>query len=242
MKKGYIIVLGLILIVIFFSAVFFSFFAGEDTEIDHMKSNGTLLPEPLKESDFSVEEALSSRRSIRHYSGRALTLAEISQILWAAQGITGIGGLRTAPSAGALYPLEIYLVAGDVSGLSPGVYHYIPTDHSLELHIHGDIRRELCSSALDQQAVRDAPAVIVIAAQPSRTTQKYGERGTRYVWLEAGHASQNICLQAVSLGLGTVPIGAFSDEKIIKLLELEEGQNPLYLMPIGGVLLIEGSL
>ena len=226
---------GLVITAIVISAIFLLFFSETIQETDYIPSGALKMPEPRIEGNISLEQALKERRSVREYSGRALILAEVSQVLWAAQGITGPGGLRTAPSAGALYPLEIYLVAGDIQGLPAGIYHYIPADHSLDLHRTGDIRESLCTSALDQVAVRDAPAVIVITAVPSRTMQKYGERGTRYVWLEAGHACQNICLQAVTLSLGTVPIGAFDDFRVRELLELDENEEPVYLMPIGAV-------
>lgn len=233
MKKMHEIVMGLLIIALAVLILYFAFIDGENKEPDNIVPNGIMLPEAAEESILSFEQALQKRRSVREYSNRELTVAEVSQILWAAQGITGVGGLRTAPSAGALYPLEIYIVAGGVCGLSRGVYHYVPQNHTLVMHREGDIQEDLFSSALDQQAVIDAPAVLVITAVPSRTMQKYGERGLRYVWLEAGHASQNICLQAVTLGLGTVPIGAFNDDKVSELLDLDEGQIPLYLMPVG---------
>ncbi|KQC11398.1 MAG: hypothetical protein APR55_07770 [Methanolinea sp. SDB] len=235
MKKSHAIGIGVLITAIVLSIIVLSFFGGKNQEKESITSSELRLAEPRVEGKFSLEQALQERRSIRDYSSRALTLAEVSQVLWAAQGITGPSGLRTAPSARALYPLELYLVAGDIQDLSAGIYHYVPSDHSLVLHRTGDVRGELCSSALDQVAVRDAPAVIIITAFPSRTMQKYGERGTRYVWLEAGHASQNICLQAVTLGLGTVPIGAFDDLGVSELLELDEHEEPIYLMPIGAV-------
>jgi len=170
------------------------------------------LPEPIYKSNISVEEALSKRRSIRTYSGENLTIEEVSQLLWAAQGITSPWGGRTAPSAGALYPLELYLIVGDIEGIDKGVYKYRPEEHELEKVAEGDKRAELAEAAVRQEHVRDAAIDIVFTAVYARTTWKYGERGVRYVYMEAGHAAQNVYLQAVSLNLGTVVIGAFFDD------------------------------
>ncbi len=191
------------------------------------------LPAPACEGGVSVEQAFLERRSVREYRDEPLTLAEVSQLLWAAQGITHPGGLRTAPSAGALYPLEIYLLAGEVTGLEPGLYHYEPDGHTLRLVLEGDLRRELSRAALDQSPVLDAPAVIVIAAVYERTKVKYGERGVQYVHIEVGAASENVYLQAASLGLGTVFIGAFRDEEVREVLRLDANEQPLGLMPVG---------
>ncbi len=191
------------------------------------------LPEPGYESETSVEEALSKRRSIRAYSGDNLTIEEVSQLLWAAQGITSPWGGRTAPSAGALYPLELYLVVGDVEGIDKGVYRYIPEEHELEKVKDGDIRAELAEAAVGQECVKYAAIDIVFTAVYERTTVKYGERGIRYVHMEAGHAAQNVYLQAVSLDLGTVVIGAFINDKVKKIVNAEEQENPLYIMPVG---------
>jgi SagB-type dehydrogenase family enzyme len=193
------------------------------------------LPPPRTESTTSLEEALLKRRSVRTYRGEPLTLTEIAQLLWAAQGITGAGGLRTAPSAGALYPLELLVVAGEVEDLPPGVYRYNPDGHTLARAIEGDLRKDLTGAALGQEAVEEAPAVLVITAFPDRTTGKYGERGIRYVHMEAGHCAENVFLQAVSLDLGTVTIGAFDDRRVGEVLGLDPGEEPLYLMPVGRV-------
>lgn len=190
------------------------------------------LPEPRHESETSVEEALLKRRSVRSYREEPLTLAEVSQLLWAAQGITAPGwGGRTAPSAGALYPLEVYAVVGEVEGLEPGIYHYRPEGHLLMRRKAGDLRSELAAVALGQAWVREAPLVLVIAARYERTTRKYGERGVRYVHIEVGHVGQNVYLQAEALALGTVMVGAFSDQEVKELLGIEE--EPLALMPVG---------
>lgn len=191
------------------------------------------LPPPVLTGKISIEEALSQRRSVRDYSDDSLSLQEIAQLLWAAQGITDPGGGRTAPSAGALYPLEIYLVSGKIKDLPAGVFHYKPVDHSLEQLSDDDKLARLYRSALMQGSIKHGSAVIVIAAVFSRTTKKYGERGNRYVYVEAGHAAQNVCLQAISLGAGTVTVGAFRDSAVCRVLELPGDEAPLYLLPVG---------
>jgi SagB-type dehydrogenase family enzyme len=191
------------------------------------------MPEPVYESSMSIEEALLARRSIRAYSEEGLSLTEASQLLWAAQGITHPSGYRTAPSAGALYPLEVYLVVGRVEGFSAGVYQYLPAEHALVQILEGDIRASLASAALGQSAVEDAPVSLVITAVFERTTHKYGERGLRYVYMETGSAAQNVYLQAESLGLGTVFIGAFQEERVGQLLDIPENETPLCIMPVG---------
>ncbi|MBN1291326.1 MAG: SagB/ThcOx family dehydrogenase [Candidatus Latescibacteria bacterium] len=191
------------------------------------------LPKPFHKSTISVEEALSLRRSVRSYTDKPVTLEEVSQLLWAAQGINDERGLRTAPSGGALYPLETYVVAGNVTGLSSGLYRYIPQDHRLIEVKKGDIREGLSAASLGQNCVRSAPVSFVFSSVWQRITKKYGERGKRYAIIEVGHAAQNIYLQAVSLNLGTVVVGAFSDDDVKKLIGMENGEDPLYVMPVG---------
>ena len=191
------------------------------------------LPEPQYDSDVSIEQSFLNRRSIRSYTGEPLTLREVSQLLWAAQGITDPRGFRTAPSAGALYPLEVYLVAGDVEDLTSGVYRYEPDSHQLARIIDGDKRAELADAALAQPCVKEGAISIVFAAVYERTTVKYGERGIRYVHMEAGHSGQNLCLQATAMGLGVVTVGAFHDEQVSKLLNLPQDEKPLYIIPVG---------
>jgi len=201
------------------------------------------LPQPRYTSDVSIEETLFNRRSIREFKkDESLTLSDLGQILWSAYGITEArsnpyflrGGLRTAPSAGALYPLEIYLVAGKVDGLSAGIYKYIPDGHSLELMAEGDVRSDLANAALEQDFITDAPASIVFTAIFSRTTQKYGERGReRYVCTDLGHAAQNVYLQAYALEIGTCAVGAFTDKMVSMVMMLENKEEPLYIMPLG---------
>jgi len=186
------------------------------------------LPTPRTDGPLALEQALARRRSVRAFEERPLTLAEVSQLMWAAQGVTNPGGLRTAPSAGALYPLEVYVATAE------GSYRYVPAEHALVAVVSGDRRPALWQAALRQDAVRQAPAVFVIAAVFERTERKYGpERTPRYVHLEAGHAAQNLLLQAVALDLGAVPIGAFDDGGVQAALSLPADHRPLYLIPVG---------
>jgi len=189
------------------------------------------LPAARLVGDVCVEKALATRRSVRVYEEASLTLEDVAQLLWAAQGITAEWGGRAAPSAGATYPLEVYVVAGEVEGLQPGVYRYLPDSHSVELIKEVDLRAELSSAALGQEWVRTAPASLVIAAAYGRTTRQYGERGERYVHMEVGHVGQNVYLQAAALALGTVMVGAFDDAEVKELLETDE--EPLAIMPVG---------
>lgn len=186
------------------------------------------------EGSLPVEAALAQRRSVRDYRPDPLALAEVGQLLWAAQGVTGADGRkRTAPSAGALYPLEVYLVAGRVEGLPAGIYHYLPGEHALQPVARGDIRALLSEAALDQDCVRDGPISLVFAAVYDRTTVKYGDRGIRYAHMEVGHAAQNVYLQAKSLGLGTVMVGAFHDDRVHEVVRMGAAEEPLAIMPAG---------
>ena len=194
------------------------------------------LPPATKKGNISVEEAMARRRSIRHYSLKPLTLGSLSQILWAAQGITRAnGGFRTAPSAGALYPLELYVVVrkGGVEGLSEGVYHYHPTGHTLTLVEDGDVSADLEAATGGQEIVKEAAATIVITGVLSRTTEKYGRRGAQYMFQESGHVAQNVFLQATALGIGTVVIGAFGEASVRRVLGAEADERPLYVQPLG---------
>jgi SagB-type dehydrogenase family enzyme len=191
------------------------------------------LPPPRTDGPVSVEAALASRRSVRAYRLEPLSLAEVAQLLWAAQGITDPRGYRAAPSAGALYPLELYLVCGRVDGLEPGIYRYDPEAHTLGMVAPGDARDDLARAALDQSPVRDAAIDLVFTTVYERTTGKYGDRGHRYVHMEAGHAAQNVYLQSTAMDLGTVAVGAFEDAAVQRLLRLPEDETPLYIMPVG---------
>jgi SagB-type dehydrogenase family enzyme len=194
------------------------------------------LPSPNQKGNISLEETIAWRRSIRHFTPEPISQPNLSQILWAAQGITDIQGrYRTAPSAGATYPLEVLVVCGlnCITGIGDGIYHYNIANHSLTRHYQGDIRLELARAALDEESIYQAPVNIIICALYERTTLRYGSRGERYVHIEAGHTGQNIYLQATALGLATVAIGAFHDEGIRKALQLDKPYKPLYIMPLG---------
>lgn len=181
----------------------------------------------------ALQQALLRRRSGRSYAAGAVPLSAVSQLLWAAQGITTADGRRTAPSAGALYPLELHLVAARVTGLAPGVYRYVPKRHELSLVTAEAVTPALARAAWSQQPVAHAAVVVAIAAVEERTARKYGSRASRYVAFEAGAASQNLALQASAQGLATVVIGAFDDAAVARVLRLPGGERPLALMPIG---------
>lgn len=191
------------------------------------------LPPPALTGPVSLEDTLQRRRSVRTFSPRSLTLAELSQLLWAAQGRTTADGHRTVPSAGATYPLELVLAAGRVEGLPSGLYRYDPAAHTLRPQRPGDWRAELAGAAVGQAWVAHAPALLVMTAVPQRTAAKYGDRALRYAQIEAGHASQSVYLQAGARGLGTTFVGAFDDARLGRVLELPPGQLPLGLMPVG---------
>jgi SagB-type dehydrogenase family enzyme len=191
------------------------------------------LPAARLAGERSVEDALRRRRSLREWSPAPLTLAEASQLLWAAQGRTSEDGRRTTPSAGALYPLEVSLVAGRVEGLAAGVYRYRPDGHTLASWIEGDRRGGLAEAALGQAWLPRAPASLVIAAVYERTAHKYGSRAERYVHIEAGAVAQNVALQAVALGLGTVVVGAFDDAAVARVAGLAPEERALAILPVG---------
>ena len=191
------------------------------------------LEPPRLKGALSVEEVLHQRRSMRSFAPVPLGLRDVAQVLWAAQGVTHPEGHRTAPSAGALQPLLVYLVAGNVKGLAPGVYRYQPQEHALVLTQTGDAHVRLAAAALGQASVRAAPAVLVIAAVYQRTAQKYAARAQRYVHIEVGHVAQNVYLQATASGLGTVLVGAFDDLASRDVLGLPADHVPLGLMPFG---------
>ena len=186
------------------------------------------LPEPDTSVGMPLNKAISERRSERHYIQKSLSRKQVGQLLWAAQGITDASrGFRAAPSAGALYPIEIYAVSVE------GIDRYVPEGHKIERLSDRDKRKALAKAALGQSGVVQAPLDIVITAVYDRITPKYGKRGIRYAAIEAGHIAQNVHLEAVSMGLGSVPIGAFSDREVAKVLSLPEGEEPLYIIPIG---------
>lgn len=228
-KNAYIIFGFIFLICVIAILAYEKFYLGPREVLATIK-----LPTPIFESDTSIEEALNHRRSVRQYKDEPLTLQQVEQLLWAAQGITSGRGFRTAPSAGGLYPLEIYVFVGNVKQLDPGLYHYVPKNNSLEKLAEGDKREQLAKVALDQNSVRYGAIDIVITGEYSRMTPRYGARGERYTILEGGHAAENICLQAVSLHLGTVPVGAFNDDTLRRMLNTRT-RAPLYILPVGKI-------
>jgi len=188
------------------------------------------LPEPRLKSEVSLEEALYKRRSIRQYADSPLTLSDVSQLLWAAQGITDSSkGGRTAPSAVAIYPLEIYLVAGNVESLAPGIYRYIPEGHELLKIKDGDSRADLGT----QSTIKKAAIDLIIVANYKKVPERFGVNSTKWVYLEGGHIAQNICLQATALNLGTVTVGGFSEEQVKSLLGIPADMGILYVLPVG---------
>jgi SagB-type dehydrogenase family enzyme len=199
-----------------------------------MTSPGTIsLPSPAGAVTEPLPRLLMQRRSVRSFSPAPLSVAQVGQLLWAAQGITHSEGLRTAPSAGALYPLELYAVVGAVDGLTPGIYHYRPDGHRIIKMVDGDRRGELARAAHGQSWLAEAAVVIAFGAIYERTTHKYGERGVRYVHMEVGYAGENLHLQASALGLGTTVVGAFDDDTVSSVLGLPASTRPLALMPVG---------
>ncbi len=205
-----------------------------------VKGSLVYLPMPSLDGDTSVERALANRRSIREYTDAPITLHELSQILWAAYGVTETRyGFKTTPSAGATYPLEVYAVIGrngvatpEGGFMEPGSYKYDPYSHTLRIVKKGDLIRDLYESALEQEWILEAPVNLVFTAVFERTTKRYGKRGERYVWIEVGHASQNVYLQATAMGLATVAIGAFYDDRIKMIIGASENERVLYMMTL----------
>ena len=196
------------------------------------------LPSPSYKGSVSVEEALKARRTHRSFQSRPLTLKQFSQILWGAYGVTDrkYGSfLKTAPSAGALYPLDIYCVVGEggVETLTPGIYHFRPENHAIELVKQGDLRAEVARQALQQMWMAKAPLMLVITGEYNRSSIKYGLRGATYTHIEAGHVGQNVFLQAEAIGLRAGIVGAFNNQQIIRAMGLSTSHDPLLIMPVG---------
>ncbi len=202
-----------------------------------MENDKTLipLPPPAPKGKVSVEEAISKRRSVRRYLNTPLSLSQLSQLLWAAQGITGGGWLRAAPSAGATYPLEVFVITGrgGIEDLEKGIYRYHAERHGLILRKPGEYRSKLARAALSQNFITEAPASLVLCAVFSRTAECYGRRAERYVDMEVGHAAQNVHLECIALGLASVPVGAFQDDDVHEVLDAEANVRPLYIIPVG---------
>lgn len=236
-KNKKILIIALFVIIICAGSLFIYFYGNIRAPYTSRNVIEVLeLPEPEIDGEMSVEEAIQSRRSVRRYTNESLHLKDVSQLLWAAQGITDPERkFRTAPSAGRTYPLEVYIVVGNgsVSDLDQGVYHYNPINNTLEKFLEGDLRSSLSEAAHGQPSVKQAPVDIIITAVYERTTNKYGELGERFVHMEAGHAGENIYLEATSRNLATVSIGSFYDDQMEKLLKLPSNEKPLYIFPVG---------
>jgi SagB-type dehydrogenase family enzyme len=193
------------------------------------------LPPPAQKGSMSVEEALGKRRTVRRFASRALDLNQVSQLLWGTDGISDPRGLRTAPSAGATYPVDLYLVVGErgVATLAPGVYHYRPNDNALTLITPGELRPAVARASLSQSWMAEAPVIVVITGEYRRCMGRYGERGVRYTIMEVGHTAENLFLQAEALGLGAGVVGAFEDRAITQVLKIPAQHEPLLIMPVG---------
>lgn len=249
MKKNILlfvaVALGLVLIVLGVNKLIFS--TNNVSESKNQKiitevmeiSETIKLPDPVYTGRMSVEESLKERRSMRNFTDKQLSLQEVSQVLWAAYGVSDAESfahikLKTAPSAGATYPLEIYLMAGNVERLTAGLYKYHPEKNELSLYLKGDIRSQVAKACLDQRMLADAPATIIYNVVFERTTQRYGQRGLeRYVYMDIGHSAQNIYLQTTAMGMATCAIGAFEDDKLTKVISPPENEVVMYLMPFG---------
>ena len=237
-----------------FWLIFFVAFSSCDSEASKNEGNNTMLtktedtqltyilPSPKIDGSISVEKALANRRSQRQFQNKAISADQLSQILWAAYGITSPmpnhphlrGGFRTVPSAGAAYPFEIYVAVGKVKGIEHGVYKYFAKEHKIVRILDKDVRNELYEAGLRQEMLKEAPATVIYTAIFSRMTDRYGERGReRYVCMDLGHSAQNIYLQAEALCLGTCAVGAFNDSRVSQVLQMSENEEPLYIMPLG---------
>ncbi len=204
-----------------------------------MQTSVIKLPAPSLKGVVTVEESLQKRRSVRSYKDTPLSLEQVSQVLWSAYGISDSTTyskrwLRTAPSAGATYPLEIYLMAGNVRGLDPGLYRYIPDQNAITLYSSGDIRKDVAEACLGQKMLAQAPASLIYTAVYPRITGRYGERGAdRYLCMDIGHSAQNVYLQTTAMGLATCAVGAFNDEQLDDIIKVPAGEKVLYLLPFG---------
>ena len=191
------------------------------------------LPRPSVSGGKPLERCLQERRSCRSFGDASLSVEHASQLLWAAQGVTGLGGLRTAPSAGAVYPLRTYLIALRVERLPSGAYLYGPDEHSLTLWKAGDLRPELLGAACNQDEADTAALGILLTARYSRSKREFGEKGVALALIEAGHAAQNILLQATSLSLGSIGFGKLDESEMRRVLELPDTEHPVYLLLAG---------
>ena len=210
--------------------------AGAGSNVLTSKEVKMRLPQPSIKGQDSLEEVIRRRRTIRSFRSTSMTQEQLSQLFWAAQGITEERGYkRAAPSGGALYPIDVYAVvgAGGVEGVQSAIYHYGADDHSVSLVAEGDLRQPLAKASLGQMWMAKAPVSLVITAEYRRITSKYGERGVRYAMIEAGHVAQNIFLQAEALGMGAGIVGAFHDHEVIQVMKIPLSHEPLLIMPVG---------
>ena len=243
------------IVVVIFGAAFvlalgLTAWAGEKHAQTAEQGSKISLPAPSTDGGAPLTKAIAARRSVRAYDGKPVPLAALSQLLWAAQGVTQPapkapatwnakwgewrGGLRAAPSAGALFPLEIYVLATSVDGLERGLYRYIPAEHALVRAGSVSVTaKDLMQAAFMQQDIAQAPVAVMITGVYERTAVKYGDRAPRYVHIEAGAAAENLMLQADALGFGTVYIGAFLDDAVSKTLGLPADHTPLGIIPVG---------
>ena len=207
----------------------------EDGKADGMGGSALIeLPEPSRTGATSLEETLARRRSLRAFAPGPISLRSIGQLAWSAQGVTDPAtGYRTAPSAGGTLPIEVDLLIHGVPGLEDGVYRYHPAEHALRLRLAGDLREAVTASTMNQGFVRDAPVVMLVSGVAARIDPRFGALSDRLIDMEVGHVGQNVSLQAVALGLGTVVVVAFRDAELAAALQLAEGERPIYLMPVG---------
>ena len=209
---------------------------GDSSAIEFVDLFTTELPTPTIDGNVSLEGTIHDRRSQRNFSDESLTLQELSQLLWAANGITDESGRRSAPSAGGLYPLSVYVVAGNVEGLPAGLYRFVPDGHKLAKVVEGDFRQLFAEAANNQGMIADAPASILYAADFGVSEPRYGvERAQKYVYIEVGHSAQNVYLQSVALGLGTVAVGTVDESRTRRALAFPENESLVYLMPLGAI-------
>ena len=191
------------------------------------------LPKPDLTGRVTLEQAVSQRRSVREYAPGALTLAEVSQLMWVAQGITGPDGKRATPSARAVYPLQVWLVAHEVAGLPAGIYRYEPKEHALALVAAGDARDSVAAAARGQAAIQRAAAVVAILGDSALAAAKFRGNADRWLGMEAGFVVQDVYLEATALGLGTVMVGGFEESAVRRALGVPSGWEALGLMPVG---------
>ncbi|AUB57542.1 MULTISPECIES: SagB/ThcOx family dehydrogenase [Methanobacterium] len=240
-KKSKYVLVAIILLSAFLAVylAYTVFMQPVKTEIQSREILGTFnLPQAMISSNMSVDQAIQNRRSVRTFSTTALTLQDVSQLLWASQGITDSErNYRAAPSAGHVFPMEIYLVTGNnsVKELEAGIYHYNPFNNTLEKIVDGDQRYNLSQAAHQQKWVEAAPISLVITGNYQKMREKYPDEriSTRFVDIEAGHIGENIYLEAVAHGMGTVAIGSFYDDQMINLLKLPSNETPIYIYPVG---------